>query len=313
MLPAAGSYLDMFDEETLIPEVEHPTHGGIRLPDGRALAWAEYGSPRGLPVVLVPDHGSSRLAPTWLLHDSALPAAVRLMCLDRPGTGASDTIGLGGIDDPAEDLRHLVETLAVGRVAVIGVGQGADDMFTFAARYPQLVSSVTGVSVRVGPAKPVKRRFRLFGGGRALPAGGAVTRVLAAAHGADLTIESSWAPMLERLDITDRALFGSRWHEDDFRIALAADAAESAPEWEGLGESAARTALWPEHLEAVPVPVHLWHGRQEPSLTVSELRALVGNRPGWTVSAVDGASATLGFWAQILSTAAASFATFQLA
>src|ERR1700709_1441744 len=137
VLPAARSFLDMFeDEEVALPEVEHPAYGAIRVPDGRALAWAEYGSARGVPCILIPDTGSSRLAPTWLLHDSALPSAVRLLAMDRPGTGAADPLRAGGVEEPAEARRRLVDTLAVGRVAVVGIGQGVDDVFAFATRYP---------------------------------------------------------------------------------------------------------------------------------------------------------------------------------
>src|ERR1700712_4324291 len=147
VLPAAKSFLDMFeDEEVALPEVEHPAYGAIRVPDGRALAWAEYGSARGVPVLPIPDTGSSRLAPTWLLHDSALPSAVRLLAMDRPGTGASDPIGPGGREGPAADLRRLVDTPAGGRGAVVGIGQGVDDVFAFAARDPRLVASVSAVS-----------------------------------------------------------------------------------------------------------------------------------------------------------------------
>ena len=51
------------DDDILLPLAEHAPHGALRLPDGRAMAWAEYGSARGLPCVLVADTGSSRLAP----------------------------------------------------------------------------------------------------------------------------------------------------------------------------------------------------------------------------------------------------------
>jgi len=147
------------DDDILLPLAERAPHGALRLPDGRAMAWAEYGSARGLPCVLVPDTGSSRLAPGWLLHDDALPAAIRLLAIDRPGIGVSDPIGFGGTEQPAEDLRHLVETLAVGRVAMIGIGQGADDALAFAARYPALVTSVSAVSVRLPTDGPEHRRL----------------------------------------------------------------------------------------------------------------------------------------------------------
>ncbi len=130
--PGAGpSVVGRSDDAALLPFTPQP-FGGIRLADGRALAWAEYGNSRGVPCVLLPETGSSRLAPRWLMHDTVVPVGVRLLALDRPGIGESDPVGLGGREDPVEDLRGLVQTLAVGRVAVIGVGQGAADALAFA-------------------------------------------------------------------------------------------------------------------------------------------------------------------------------------
>ena len=154
------------------------------------------GSARGVPCILIPDVGSSRLAPAWLLHDSALPSAVRLLAMDRPGTGASDPIGLGGREDPAEDLRRLVDTLAVGRVAVIGVGQGVDDVFAFAARYPRLVASVSAVSARLSEPVPGRRSLmHPFADRSPRTAGGVLGSWLGAiGNGADLTKESGLGP-----------------------------------------------------------------------------------------------------------------------
>ena len=64
-----------------------PRYAALRLPDGRALAWAEYGSPRGLPCVLSRTSTPPASRPGWLLHDSALPgvhpAAHRRSARDR--------------------------------------------------------------------------------------------------------------------------------------------------------------------------------------------------------------------------------------
>lgn len=315
VLPAASSYLDMFDDEdTLLSGLEHPAYGAIRVPDGRALAWAEYGSSRGLPCVLIPDAGSSRLSPAWLLHDSALPSSVRLLALDRPGTGASDPIGLGSREDPADDLARLVDTLAVGRVAVIGIGQGADEAFAFAIRHPQLVTAVTAVSVRPG-AEPAPRRglLRRRPDRSTRPNSGAIGRLLAAAgHGADLRDEQTWVKAAVRLDAEARALIGDRWKEPDFRAAVAADVAEGGHAWAGIAKPAA-TPEWVSAPGSVDVPVQFWHGQQESPTTLSDVRGLAADRPRWTVSAVAGASAAMGFWPQILSSAAASFSTVRAA
>src|ERR1700712_4297718 len=273
VLPAARSFLDMFeDEEVALPEVEHPAYGAIRVPDGRALAWAEYGSARGVPCILIPDTGSSRVAPTWVLHDSALPSAVRLLAMDRPGTGASDPIGLGGREEPAEDLRRLVDTLAVGRVALIGIGQGADDVFAFAARYPRLVASVSAVSARLSEPLPARRRLMHPFAHRSPRAAGIMGSWLAAiGSSADLASESSWAKGLNRMDADARGALGDRWREPDFRTAVATDAEQSQNGWRTAVKAVAAPE-WINHLHGdVAVPVHLWHGQKEGVTTVSDI------------------------------------------
>lgn len=298
------------DEDTVLPEVEHPAYGAIRVPDGRALAWAEYGSARGVPCILLPDVGSSRLAPAWLLHDSALPSAVRLLAMDRPGTGASDPIGLGGREDPADDLRRLVDTLAVGRVAVIGIGIGVDDAFAFAARYPRLVASVSAVSARLAEPTPGRRRLmHPFADRTARVTGGVLGSWLGAiGSGVDLTKESSWAKGVTKMSADAGAALGDRWHEPDFRAAVATDADQTQGAW-GTVSKPSVSAEWVNQLDTGGVPAHFWHGQKEGVTAVSDIRSAVGARPGWEVTGVAGPTAVLGIWPQILSTAASSFST----
>jgi pimeloyl-ACP methyl ester carboxylesterase len=300
---------DVFDDEDdiLLPLLEHAPHAALRLPDGRAMAWAEYGSPRGLPCVLIPDTGSSRLAPGWLLHDSALPAAIRLLAIDRPGIGASDPIGFGGSEQPAEDLRRMVETLAVGRVAVIGIGRGADDAFAFAARYPALVSSVSAVSVRLPSRESARRSLLhpLHRRGRTW-AGPLACWLETAGKDADLTAESTWRRMLERLSAQGAEVLADRWMEPDFRDAVAADAAQINPAWTAPARSAGAPS-WVLDPGAVMVPVELWHGRHETGTTLAAVQAFAADLPGWTVRPTPGSSAVLGAWTDILDVAAKAF------
>jgi pimeloyl-ACP methyl ester carboxylesterase len=295
------------DDDILLPLLEHAPHAALRLPDGRAMAWAEYGSARGLPCVLIPDTGSSRLAPGWLLHDSALPAAIRLLAIDRPGIGASDPIGFGGTEQPAEDLRRLVETLAVGRVAVVGIGRGADDALAFAARYPTLVSSVSAVSVRL-PSGESRRRALLHP--RRRPgrnwAGPLACWVKTAGKDADLTDESTWRRMLDRLDPKAAEVLADRWMESDFRDAVAADAAQINPAWTAPARALGSPA-WVLDPGAVRVPVEVWQGRHETGTTLASVQEFSADLPGWTVRSAPGSSAVLGAWTDILGVAAAGF------
>lgn len=295
------------DDDILLPLLEHAPHAALRLPDGRAMAWAEYGSSRGLPCVLIPDTGSSRLAPGWLLHDSALPAAIRLLAIDRPGIGASDPIGLGGTEQPAEDLRRLVETLAVGRVAVIGIGRGADDAFALAARYPRLVSSVSAISLRLPGTERPRRSFRHpLRAPRQSWSGPLACWVQTAGRDADLTLESTWRRMLDRLPQTAAEVLADRWMESDFREAVAADAALINPAW----TAPARTAdipTWALDPTAIGVPVDVWHGKHESGTTLAAVQEFAGGLPGWTVRPAAGSSAILGAWTDILAVASQGF------
>lgn len=303
----AMSYL-FDDEDILLPLAEHAPHGALRLPDGRAMAWAEYGSARGLPCILIPDAGSSRLAPGWLLHDSALPVHIRLLAMDRPGIGASDPIGFGGTEQPAEDLRRMVETLAVGRVAVIGIGRGADDAFAFAGRYPSLVTSVTGVSVRLPGHNDSRRGLRhAFGRRHEKCWNGPLSAwISSAGRDADLTTESTWARMLERLEAVPAQVLADRWRESDFREAVAADVNQVNPAWTAPARPAG-PAQWVSDPRSVRVPVRLWHGKHETSPTLAQLQDFAKDQPSWTVTTVGGSSAVLGAWAAILTAAAESF------
>jgi pimeloyl-ACP methyl ester carboxylesterase len=306
VLPTAGSYVDMFDDDdSVLGPVEHPAYAGIRTRDGRALAWAEYGSARGVPCVLIPDAGSSRLSPSWLLLDSALPSSIRLLALDRPGVGHSDPVGLGGMDDPADDLRALVQTLAVGRVAVIGIGDGADDAIGFAERHPQLVAGVSMVSPRLPQPTAPRRGLRVRRRDRSGTGPQSAVTGWAQAVGTDLHSAPAWESGLSRMSEPLRALLGDRFQEEDFRAAVAADAAESGNEWNGTTRAPA-AQHWSAERPAAGTPVRVWHGQQE--VTPLPVVRETATRCGWQLSTVASPSAVLGCWPQILTTAAASFA-----
>lgn len=296
------------DDDILLPLADRAPHGALRLPDGRAMAWAEYGSARGLPCILIPDTGSSRLAPHWLLHDSALPAAIRLLAVDRPGIGMSDPIGFGGTEEPADDLRRMVETLAVGRVAIIGIGQGADDAFAVAARYPSLVTSVSAISVRLPDYGAQRRGARHpFARRHAKTWDGPLSSwTSTAGKGADLTEVATWSRLLDRLDAVSAQVLGDRWREADFREAVAADAAQINRTWTAPARPGG-PAQWIVDPDSVRVPVNLWHAEHETGTTLEAVQTFAKGLPRWQVRPTTGSSAILGAWTGILSGAAQSF------
>jgi pimeloyl-ACP methyl ester carboxylesterase len=60
----------------------------LTLPDGRKLAYAEFGKPDGYPLLYCHASPSSRLEPLFLGDDIVSQLGLRVICPDRPGMGA---------------------------------------------------------------------------------------------------------------------------------------------------------------------------------------------------------------------------------
>jgi pimeloyl-ACP methyl ester carboxylesterase len=111
----------------------------LELPDGRRLAFAQYGDPRGRPLLFLHGFTASRLT----RHpDDALTASlgVRLVTVDRPGCGASDYQPGRTLLDFADDVLALADHLALERFAVAGHSAGGPYALAVAHRLPERVT-----------------------------------------------------------------------------------------------------------------------------------------------------------------------------
>jgi pimeloyl-ACP methyl ester carboxylesterase len=97
--------------------------GTIKLGDGRALAYAEYGDPVGRPVFYFHGFPGSRLEAA-LADSAASSVSMRLVAVDRPGYGRSDFKPRRRILDWPEDVSELARELAIDRFSVLGVSGG---------------------------------------------------------------------------------------------------------------------------------------------------------------------------------------------
>ena len=94
-----------------------PREGSVRLPDGRAMAYAEWGDPAGRVVLGCHGSPSSRLERHVEDPADYLRWGVRLVVPDRPGFGRSDPqpgrrVGRHprGTDDEKDTMRWLAST-----------------------------------------------------------------------------------------------------------------------------------------------------------------------------------------------------------
>lgn len=113
----------------------------IELSDTRRLAYAEYGDPSGVPVVLFHGLPGSRLA--WgLLPGNPFPPGMRIVAPDRPGYGRSDPKPHRTLLDWAHDVTQLANALAINTLTIVGVSGGGPGALACAWKMPERVTSV---------------------------------------------------------------------------------------------------------------------------------------------------------------------------
>jgi pimeloyl-ACP methyl ester carboxylesterase len=258
----------------------------IRLRDGRALAYAEWGTPGGQPVVFLQGIPGGRLTQWW---DDELPAArgVRLLTVDRPGIGRSDRQPGRRVGDWAADVEELADDLGIDRFGVIGFSAGApyavacgsrlrdrvtaialvsplgradvpgvvDDMATarfmrLARRAPRVMGLIYAVVARQGRKDPDAAHERFFRD---------ASRVDRAVVDRP-EVKSRWMPAF-----VEAAHAGGRGLAEDMRVVQRA---------------------WGFDPADVHIPVHLWHGRLDrvapPSHAEQWIEVLDDCRPVWS-------------------------------
>lgn len=115
----------------------------LRLPDGRRLAYVQYGDPGGRPLIY--NHGllSSRFEAAFA-DGVARRLGLRLIAVDRPGCGGSDPLPGRKLLDWPWDVAALAAALRLPHFHVFGVSGGAPYALACANA---LASRVTGVTL----------------------------------------------------------------------------------------------------------------------------------------------------------------------
>ncbi|KAI1426640.1 Alpha/Beta hydrolase protein [Xylaria sp. FL1777] len=124
----------------------------LKLPDGRLLGFAEYGSPTGKPVFFFHGFPSSRLEAEGILklvHREDL----RIIAPERPGFGLSTFNPRYRVTDWPGDVRALAAHLGINRFAILGGSGGAPYALACARALPAEMMSAVGI---MAPAAPWK-------------------------------------------------------------------------------------------------------------------------------------------------------------
>jgi pimeloyl-ACP methyl ester carboxylesterase len=257
--------------------------GEIRLQDRRRLAYAEYGAPRGRPIIHCHGAPSSRVEGNLILNAAmAADLGLRFIIPDRPGIGRSDFQAGRRIVDWPKDVIALADALQIESFGVVGESGGSPYALACGVLCPDRVQ-VVGVLCGIAPfdapgmvdalSGPLKRIFRLA---RAAPP---VVRLLfrlnlramqGGGQGANDRMAASFPE-------PDRGLMRRVEVRDGF-IACFQEACRHGthgPVWD-MGLIA---RPWGFDLAALTVPVLLWQGERDGNVPLAHGRYLAGAIP----------------------------------
>ncbi|WP_416971209.1 alpha/beta fold hydrolase [Streptomyces sp. 4F14] len=255
--------------------------------DGRRLAVEIAGDPRGFPVFLLHGTPGSRIGPAprpMLLYHQR----VRLITYDRPGYGSSDRLPGRSVAHVAEDVAAIADALGVERFAVAGRSGGGPHALACAALLP---GRVTRVAVLVSLAPRDAAGLDWFAG----MAASNVHEYAQALVGPDRLAASLRERSLAIRADPRKLLSQLRWELTESDLRVIADAgirdmlvrsyaealSVSADGW--VDDALSFCSPWGFDLDAISVPVLLWHGEQDVFAPASHTRWLAEHIPGRTV------------------------------
>lgn len=276
----------------------------VALPDGRTLAYAEYGNPIGKPVFFFHGIPGSRLFRPP--DEVTTRSGVRLICTDRPGSGLSTYMPGRRILDWPADVYALADSLGVETFHVVGHSGGGP--YTLACAFTQ-PKRILGAAILSGAGSAdTKEAFKAmtplnrlaFTIGRYTP--WPLWRLLV------------W--YLYRMGHKNPAYLFERGAKDRPRADTevlngpGVLGLNYASQSEALREGTRGFALearlivrpWGFRLEDIRVPVHIWHGTEDVDTPVGMGKAVAARIPESQLTICPGEGHMLLFphWEEIL-------------
>jgi pimeloyl-ACP methyl ester carboxylesterase len=260
--------------------------GAVMLPGGRALGFAEWGEPEGRPVIWC--HGTpgarKQIPPDG--PELAEGKGIRLIGLERPGTGLSTPYRYGHVIDWATDLAAATDELGVDRFAIVGLSGGGPFVLAACHALPDRVVAgavLGGIGPTRGPeaapgytrllplVEPLLTFWRV-------PLGEALTHLVrpvrSVAEGA-FDLYARVAPPSDRPVMRQPEMKAMFLHD----IVEACEGGLRAP----VGDLVVFGREWGFSLRDIEVPVKFWHGDADGIVPLShgEFQAAMVPRAGF--------------------------------
>ena len=283
----------------------------IELPDGRRLAYTEWGDPNGTCIFFFHGTPHSRL---WCPDEGVTRRArVRLITVDRPGIGRSDVLRARKFGDWPADVGALADALGIDRFAVVGWSSGGPYAAACAALIsPRLIAAGIVSTRHLGQYNFVEQPSTLdeldaedraeYDLAQRDPEAAAE---MAAQRYADLVANLRLHP--ESLVNAAKLPEGDRWVFEDedraqkFFIAVAEGVRQGTEgyRWEAIDA----WLPWGFRLDTIPSRVHVWHGDQDRGVARAHVDFTVKRIPECTLVrwADSGHFGVVRHWDEILA------------
>jgi pimeloyl-ACP methyl ester carboxylesterase len=260
--------------------------------NGAAVAFSEYGDPRGLPVFFCHGWPSSR-SMAELTDEAAGQLGLRIISVDRPGIRDSQLDPNRTLLDWPPLMRELAAHLRIDKFKILAISGGAPYAFVAAHLMPECVEAIAVVS-GAPPIADLEDRdglLKLYNRLLALRAARpGLLRVLfhVARPFARIRLPVRIRPLLLKVlqPCDANVLRDSKSFEACFESARQA--------WSSSAEGVMIDAdiyanRWGFALEEVRVPVRLWHGKKDRTFSYRLAEQLAARLPDCEFHLVEGA------------------------
>ncbi len=104
------------------------------------ISYVEYGDETGFPILI--NHGLIASIGDYELFDQLIQLGAHLICIARPGYGASSPYRMRNIAEWADIVAVLIEELHLSRFDVLGMSSGAPYSYAIGYRFPDKVRNI---------------------------------------------------------------------------------------------------------------------------------------------------------------------------
>lgn len=251
-------------------------------PDGRIVAFTEWGDSSGTPLLRVPGTPGCRYS---MRADRSGWAARGLWAIttERPGFGASSRLPGRGFAEPADDLAAVLDEVGVERCHVIGGSGSAPHQLAFAARHPDRVRAMT---ILVGAAPAREEEYAALVGVNAEAHRLIATNDLDGFHKLLEGLRESiladtlgaFRDIMDKAPDADRAVMSDPDWQASFVVAQREAMAQGVDGWYDEGVAIERS--WGEVEPAkVQTPVTWWHAAADANASLAAAERLVAQLP----------------------------------